>query len=231
MATFDPLQADDPRSETFLPAAARRMAQSVGAAGATLWLWDEAARALQVVAAHGMTDEYLAYARQCARLPAAQARAPVYLAYKAGARIHTAHPIAHPEFRYFTEAFDDSPIAGLQTGPIALSGTRVGAWALYFHTPDELSETQMLRLELHSTEVAVHVLGAARHRELACLDEELEQTNALRERLQMLDRLKRESLGAIADGLRSRLSTVTDRLGPHEAEGLPAPSSSASRVS
>lgn len=211
MAIFDLRLADDVTSESFLSDAARRMAESVGAAGATLWLWDELAGALQVVAAHGMTDEYVAYARQCARLPIAHARAPVYVAYKAGARTHTTHPVDRPEFRYFTEGFDDSPVVGVHSGPIALRGTRIGAWALYFHAPAELSEIQFLRLELQSTEVAVHALGAAHRRELACLHQELAESNALRERLQIREQLQRESLGAIADGLRSRLTAIAER--------------------
>ncbi len=112
-----------------------RLAELSGATGTTLWTWDAAADALQIVASYRMDADWIGYGNQCARLDVAKERAPVYTSYHTGADVSLADPMADPKFRYFTEAYQDAPIRHIHAVPLGLGARRVGAAALYFTDP------------------------------------------------------------------------------------------------
>jgi hypothetical protein len=175
MSSFDPFAVDPTPDEQCLAEAARRLAAVSGALGTIVWLWDETVEALQAVACFNMADEYLAYGRQCARLPVAKSIAPIYITYRTGVRYQADNPIARAEYRFFSAGFEDYPITYVMTVPIGLGAERVGALALYFERPTELTEAQHLSLDLECTELAALCLGIGARRALSNAQDELAQ--------------------------------------------------------
>ena len=71
------LEESGPALVEWLEQVARELVMVSGAVGSTLWFWNETEQALQVEASCRISDEYLAYGNQVARVPEAKSKAPV----------------------------------------------------------------------------------------------------------------------------------------------------------
>jgi signal transduction histidine kinase len=201
-----------PTMQDWLEQVARELVTVSGAIGSTIWFWSEAEQALQVEASCRMSAEWIAYGNQVARIPEAKAKAPVYLAYRTGATIELENGKSNPEYAYFSEGFQDYPMGFILTAPVGLMHRRLGAIGLYYAEPVELTQEQMLRVQLIATQIAGVRIQHDMRRQLGNKIQELEGANAYlsraNEEMMQLDRLKGNFMSAVSHELRTPLTSI-----------------------
>lgn len=201
-----------PLMQDWLMEVAREFVAASGAIASTIWLWDDAEDALQVVASYRVSPEYVAYGNQVARIPEAKSKAPVYLAYRTGATIELENPKSDPEYTYFTEGFQDYPMGFVHTAPVGLLHKRLGAVGLYFAEPVRLDAEQAMRVQLIGTQIAGVYMQHEMRRQLGNKIAELEDANAYlqqaNEELSQVDRLKGNFMSAVSHELRTPLTSI-----------------------